>query len=118
MRVGDVPDITNRIAGGSNLRGSVKQADIVIENLAESEGVRENTFTQLDEYCDKNAILSSDTPTMNIFSFLEVFRPERLVIVHLFNPTHVVSLVEFVRGPEASDKMAGATKYFLEDTSK
>lgn len=118
MRAEDIPDIMNRIAGSSDLKGSVEQADIVIENLAESEEIKKNIFTQLDEYCDKDVILSSDTSTMDIFSFLEVSHPERLVITHFFNPAHVMPLVELVRGPETSDEVAGATKHFLEDTGK
>ena len=113
MKAGDIPDIMNRIAGSSDLKGSVEQADIVIENLAESEEVKKNIFTQLDEYCDKDVILSSDTSTMDIFSFLEVSHPERLVITHFFNPAHVMPLVELVRGPETSDEVAGATKHFI-----
>lgn len=118
MKAGDIPDIMNRITGSSDLKSSVEQADIVIENLAEAEEVKKNIFSQLDEYCDKDVILSSDTSTMDIFSFLEISHPERLVITHFFNPAHVMPLVELVRGPETSDEVAGVTKQFLEHTGK
>lgn len=118
MKAGDIPDIMNRITGSSDLKSSVEQADIVIENLAEAEEVKKNIFSQLDEYCDKDVILSSDTSTMDIFSFLEVSHPERLVITHFFNPAHVMPLVELVRGPETSDEVVGVTKQFLEHTGK
>lgn len=107
-----------RITGSSNLKQSVEQADIVIENLAEVEEVKKMIFNQLDEYCAEDVILSSDTSTMNVFEFLEVSHPERLIITHFFNPAHVMPLVELVRGPETSDEVVQATKDFLEMTGK
>lgn len=114
----DIPEILGRITGSSDLRRSVEQADIVIENLAEVESVKKTIFRQLDEYCDHDVILSSDTSTMNVFEFLDVSHPERLVITHFFNPAHVMPLVELVRGPETSDEVTAATKQFLELAGK
>lgn len=114
----DIPGIMGRIMGSSDLKESVEQADIVIENLAEVEEVKKKIFSQLDEYCDGDVILSSDTSTMNVFEFLEVSHPERLIITHFFNPAHVMPLVELVRGPETSDEVVRVTKQFLENTGK
>lgn len=114
----EIPAILGRIVPGSDLRTSVVQADIVIENLAEVEAVKKNVFQQLDAYCGPDVILSSDTSTMDIFSFVEVSHPERLVITHFFNPAHVMPLVELVRGPRTSDEVTGAVKQFLEHTGK
>lgn len=113
-----IPEILGRISGSSDLKTAAEQADIVIENLAEREDVKKMTFSQLDEYCRKDTILASDTSTMNIFEFVEVTHPERLVITHFFNPAHVMPLVELVRGPETSDEVAEAVKSFLEGTGK
>ena len=118
VKVEDIPGIRGRIVGSSDLRSSVEQADIVIENLAEIEEVKKKVFGQLDEYCGSDVILSSDTSTMNIFDFLEVSHPERLVITHFFNPAHVMPLVELVRGPETSDEVVHAARQFLEHTGK
>lgn len=106
------------IHGTSNLKEAVKDADIVIENLAEREDVKKMIFAQLDEYCGPDVIFSSDTSTMNIYEFLEVSHPERLVITHFFNPAHVMPLVELVRGPETSDEVTAEVKAFLESAGK
>ena len=113
-----IPDIKERIVGSSDLKRSVEQADIVIENLAEVEDLKKMIFSQLDEYCGSDVILSSDTSTMNIFDFLEISHPERLVITHFFNPAHVMPLVELVLGPETSDETVHVTRQFLEHTGK
>lgn len=113
-----ISETLQRIYGSSDLKGSVEQADIVIENLAETQEVKTMIFGQLDELCGSDVILSSDTSTMNIFEFLQVSHPERLVITHFFNPAHVMPLVELVRGPETSDEVTEAAKTFLESTGK
>lgn len=106
------------IYGTSDLKEAVAEADIVIENLAERENVKKMIFSQLDEYCGSDTILSSDTSTMNIFEFLEISHPERLIITHFFNPAHVMPLVEVVRGPETSDQVTLAVKKLLEGDGK
>ena len=55
---------------------------------------------------------------MNVFGFLQISHPERLVITHFFNPAHVMPLVELVRGPETSDEVVRDTKAFLENSGK
>lgn len=114
----EIPGILGRIVGSSDLKDSAKEADLVIENLAEVEEVKKMIFAQLDEYCAEDVILASDTSTMNIFDFIRISHPERLLITHFFNPAHVMPLVELVRGPETSDSVVRDVKLFLEHTDK
>lgn len=114
----DVPAIMNHIHGSSDLEKSVEHADFVIENLAENQDLKKNIFSMLDRLCDPNVILSSDTSTMNIYEFLEVSHPERLVITHFFNPAYVMPLVEIVRGPKTSDETVATAKELLESCGK
>lgn len=118
IKAADVERTMANICGGSDLKEAVQDADIVIENLAEREDVKKMIFSQLDEYCHKDVILSSDTSTMNIYEFLEISHPERLIITHFFNPAHVMPLVEVVRGPETSDEVTSAVKELLESDGK
>lgn len=113
-----ISETLGRISGSSDLKAAAEQADIVIENLAEREDVKKMIFSELDQYCREDTILASDTSTMNIFEFVEVSHPERLMITHFFNPAHVMPLVELVRGPQTSDEAVNAAKCFLEGTGK
>lgn len=108
----------SHICGSSDLQASVQGVDLVIENLAEKEEVKKLIFSKLDMYCGSDVILSSDTSTMNIFEFLEVSHPERLIITHFFNPAHVMPLVEVVRGPGTSDEVTADVKEFFEVSGK
>lgn len=110
--------VLDRIQGSSDLKESVQTADFIIENVAEKEELKQRIFSQLDEYCDEDVIFASDTSTMNIYEFVEVSHPERLIITHFFNPAYVMPLVELVRGPETSDNVTEAVKAFLSESGK
>lgn len=101
-----------------NLRETVFDADLVIENVLENEGLKKSIFSQLDEYCGKDTILASNTSSLNIFNFLTVSNPERLVITHFFVPAHVMPLVEIVRGPQTSDNTVLTVKELLTHSGK
>lgn len=106
------------IHGTGDLKEAVEHADFVIENVAEKEEVKKKIFAQIDQFCGEDVIFSSDTSTMNIYDFLEVSHPERLIITHFFNPAYVMPLVEIVRGPETSDETVAVTKELLESCGK
>lgn len=110
--------IFSRIHGFSNLKASLEDVDILIENVAEQEDIKRQIFAQFDEFCDSDIIFASDTSTMNIYEFLEVSHPERLIITHFFNPAYVMPLTEVVRGPKTSDETVTAVKALLSSSGK
>lgn len=113
-----IPSILSLISGSSDLKKSVESADFIIENVAEKVELKQQIFSQLDEYCDSDVIFASDTSTMNIYEFVTVSHMERLVITHFFNPAYVMPLVELVRGPETSDEVTANVKEFLSGSGK
>lgn len=114
----EIPLILGRICGCNDLDHALASADFVIENLAEQEDVKKLIFTQMDDCCGDDVIFSSDTSTMNIYDFVSVSHPERLIITHFFNPAHVMPLVEIVRGPRTSDETVALAKELLESSGK
>ena len=113
-----IGETLGNIRGGSDLKEAVTSADLVIENVAEREELKKEIFARLDEYCGPDVIFASDTSTMNIYEFITVSHPERLMISHFFNPAHVMPLVELVRGPETSDETVEAVKALMESVGK
>ena len=113
-----IQETLDNIHGGSDLEAAVRAADYVIENVAEKEEVKKGIFAQLDALCGPDVIFASDTSTMNIYEFIQVSRPERLIISHFFNPAHVMPLVELVRGPETSDETVEAVKSLMTSVGK
>lgn len=114
----EIPLILGRICGCNDLDHALASADFVIENLAEQVDVKKLIFTQMDNCCGDDVIFSSDTSTMNIYDFVSVSHPERLIITHFFNPAHVMPLVEIVRGLQTSDETVALTKELMESSGK
>lgn len=107
-----------RVSYYTDMKAAVSDADMVIENVLENVDVKKSTFAQLDAYCRKDAILASNTSSLNIYGFLEVSSRNRLVITHFFVPAYVMPLVEIVRGPETSDETVAAVKELMASTGK
>lgn len=113
-----VPGILAKIHGTSDLKEAVSEADFIIENVAEVPEIKEKIFAQIDEYCKEDAIIASDTSTMDIYKFVKVRRMDRLIITHFFLPAYVIPLVEVVRGPETSDETVVQAKELVESMGK
>lgn len=79
-------------------------ADFALESASERHEVKQSIFAQLNEYCRPDCILASNTSASNIFEYIEVNDPSRLMIVHWFNPPYLMKLVEIVKGPHTSDE--------------
>ncbi|HNX93030.1 MAG TPA: 3-hydroxyacyl-CoA dehydrogenase NAD-binding domain-containing protein, partial [Syntrophomonas sp.] len=70
-------------------------------------------FKQLDQWCASSTILTSTTSVLNIYEFITVSNPERLVIGHWCNPPHIIPLVEIVMGPQTAEKTVETLKEIL-----
>lgn len=82
------------------------KADIVVEAVFESMALKKEVFAQLDHFCRKNAILASNTSTLNIDEIASATaRPESVIGTHFFSPANVMRLLEIVRGERTSKEV-------------
>lgn len=86
----------------------IAQADMVIEAVFEDMGVKSQVFTKLDSIMKPDAILASNTSTLDVDKIAEVTkRPGDVVGLHFFSPANVMRLLEVVRSKHtAKDVMA------------
>lgn len=102
----------------TDLEPAIKDSDMVIESVSENPQLKKDMFAAFDKFCSKDAVLASDTSSLNIYEFVEVSNPERVLITHFFNPAYVMPLVEIVRGPETSDVVVKNVKEILDNIGK
>ena len=90
----------------------IAQADLVIEAVFEDIGVKEAVFTKLDQVMKHDAILASNTSTLDVDAIAAFTkRPQSVVGLHFFSPANVMKLLEVVRGKETGkDVMATVMK--------
>lgn len=84
--------------------------DLVIEAVFEDIDVKREVFTKLDAITRPDAILASNTSTLDLDLIAGFARdPSRVVGLHFFSPANVMRLLEIVRGKEtAADVLATA----------
>ncbi len=85
-------------------------ADLVIEAVFEDMAVKREVFTALDAIARPDAILASNTSTLDLDAIAGlVADPARVVGLHFFSPANVMRLLEVVRGrATAPDVLATA----------
>jgi len=94
-------------------------SDLVIETVVEEMGVKVALFRELDALVRPAAILATNTSTLSVGELAAaVSRPERVCGLHFFNPAPVMSVVEVVRPPAASDETIEAVVAFARTCDK
>lgn len=110
--------VVGRVATYTDLEEASRGCHLVIEAVPEVPEAKKEVFARLGELCPPDAILASNTSGLDIFEFVDVENPSRLLITHWFNPPHIIPLVEVVPGPETSPEAVSFTMNFLESIGK
>ncbi|HSD75302.1 MAG TPA: 3-hydroxyacyl-CoA dehydrogenase NAD-binding domain-containing protein [Steroidobacteraceae bacterium] len=82
---------------------ALADADLIIEAVFESMEVKREVFGRLDRIARTEAILATNTSTLDVDEIAGATRrPREVVGLHFFSPAHVMRLIEIVRGRETS----------------
>src|SRR6058998_1244779 len=83
--------------------GAIADADIVIEAVFEEMAVKKDVFAKLDKICKPDAVLATNTSTLDVNEIAgATARPESVIGMHFFSPANVMKLLEVVRGAKTS----------------
>ena len=76
-----------------------RDADLIVEAIAEDMEVKCEIFKMLDGICKPEAILATNTSSLSVTQVAAVTsRPDRVIGMHFFNPVPAMKLVEVIRG--------------------
>jgi 3-hydroxyacyl-CoA dehydrogenase len=79
------------------------EADIVVEAVFEGMELKKQVFAELDRFARPDAILASNTSTLDVDAIASATgRPEQVIGHHYFSPANVMRLLEIVRGRQTS----------------
>jgi 3-hydroxybutyryl-CoA dehydrogenase len=93
--------------------------ELVVEAIFENFEVKASAFRELDELLRPEAILASNTSSIDITRLAAVTkRPDRFCGMHFFNPVPLMSLVEIIRGLATSDETYATIKATAEKLGK
>jgi 3-hydroxyacyl-CoA dehydrogenase len=84
----------------------LKEADIVVEAVFENMELKKTVFAEIDKVAKPEAILASNTSTLNIDEIAaSTSRPQMVVGNHFFSPANVMKLLEIVRGKQSKQEV-------------
>lgn len=112
-------EILAKIKGVTTIEESAKDADFIIESLAENLELKQKIFTELDKLCSADIILASNTSGLSPTAMAKNTKhPERIVVAHFWNPPHLIPLVEVVPGEKTSETTMSSTIEWVEFIGK
>jgi 3-hydroxyacyl-CoA dehydrogenase len=109
-------DAASGEAAIGRVRGSVEfeslhDADLVIEAVFESLAVKRDVFARLGQVCRADAVLASNTSTLDIDAIADSSgRPREVIGMHFFSPANIMRLVEIVRGRATAPEVIATTR--------
>ena len=96
-----------------------EQADIVIEAVFENMELKKEVFREIGRVARPDAVLASNTSTLDIDEIAAVTNdPTRVVGHHFFSPANVMRLLEIVRGQATSPEILATSMALARRLSK
>lgn len=100
----------------TEIKQGVLGTDLVVEAATENLELKLNIFRELDNCCDRETILATNTSSISITQIAAATeRPEKVIGMHFMNPVPIMNLVEIIRGYNTSDS---TTKAIMELSGK
>jgi len=100
----DKETILNRISTDDDFSGAA-DADLAIEVVFEKLELKQEIFQKLDEACQQNTILASNTSAIPITELASVTkRPEKVLGIHFFSPVPMMPVAEVIRGISTTEE--------------
>ena len=82
----------------------------MIEAVFEEMDIKKDVLGKLDKVCKPDAILATNTSTLDVDEIAAATdRPESVIGTHFFSPANVMRLLEIVRGKETSKEVVASS---------
>lgn len=112
-------DAIKRIKMTTDTDELCRDVDVIIEAAPEDLSLKIKIFKELDEKCPERAVLSTNSSGFTVVPLAGATkRPDKVVVMHWFNPAPIMKLVEIVKGPETSDETVEVIKGIAERCRK
>jgi 3-hydroxyacyl-CoA dehydrogenase len=109
----------SRIKLATTLREAVTSAHIIQESGPENLQIKKELWKEVEKYAPKDALLWSSTSGIPASQQAQNMEDKtRLLVVHPYNPPHIMPLLELVASPETSDGVIKRTQDFWRDRGR
>ncbi|HTM49161.1 MAG TPA: 3-hydroxyacyl-CoA dehydrogenase NAD-binding domain-containing protein [Bryobacteraceae bacterium] len=96
-----------------------EEADIIAEAVFEGMALKKQVFAEIDKVAKPDAILATNTSTLNIDEIASATsRPQMVIGHHYFSPANVMRLIEIVRGKATSPEVIATSMALAKKLNK
>jgi 3-hydroxyacyl-CoA dehydrogenase len=96
-----------------------EEADVVAEAVFEGMALKKQVFAEIDKVAKPDAILASNTSTLDIDEIASATsRPQMVIGHHYFSPANVMRLIEIVRGKATSPEVIATSMALAKKLNK
>jgi len=115
----EAEEARRRVRFTTELEEAVGGATFVIEAVPERLDLKQSFYRRLERICEPTTVLASNTSGLLPTAIAaEMERPERMIVVHFWNPAHLIPLVEVCKGERTSQQTADRAMRLLTDMKK
>ncbi len=119
VKQSEIDEIMGRITGCTTLKEVAKDADFVIESVAEDLEVKRKTWKEMEDYVRPDVIFATNTSGLSPTEISSVLtHKDRFVVAHFWNPPYLIPLVEVVPGKWTSEATVDTTWKLMEKIGK
>ena len=118
VKAADKERIKSRISTTTQLEEGVAGCNLIIEAVTENPEVKKKALESLDRILPPGVVIGSNTSTFPVPEMFPHIRPGDLIIIHYFNPPHIMPLVEIVRSKGTSDDAIDSLRTFYRSIGK
>jgi 3-hydroxyacyl-CoA dehydrogenase len=106
----DLEECKSRVQIAESLTKAVETASIVQEQGPENADFKRTTWAQIEQFAPQDALFWSSTSGIPASEQSKDMKDQsRLVVVHPYNPPHIMPLLEVVPSPETSQEVIDRT---------
>lgn len=88
-----------------------ENCDLVVESIIEKVEIKQSFYKEISKIVREDTILATNTSGISINTLASaVYKPERFIGMHWFNPSHLILLIEIIKGDHTLDSVAQSIK--------
>ena len=111
--------ILGRIRYTADIAEALKDPDFIQECVPEKLHIKNSLIAQIEQLAPTDALVGFSNSSMRISDLgMKAEHPERYIVIHPFNPPHLIPFVEISKGPETAQLTEDRVKAFLQGLGK
>jgi 3-hydroxybutyryl-CoA dehydrogenase len=115
----EAKEIDSRLSASTDLAAALEKADFVFEAVLENLEIKQKLFGEIERLCSGSTLMASSTSGLSPSDISSRMKaPERMLVMHFWNPPYLVPLVEVVAGGRTDPETVEKALAFLRSLGK